>query len=516
MQSVSIRSLAINFPKTIRTNDYWLEKFPDLFAQTRQREVRRTPATDLIPIPSGIDLWLQEVTPFLADPFRGSVQRRVVAGDESSLLLECQAARSALTAANMTAADVDLAIVSSLFPSDVGPGLATHLAQQLGLCCPAWNLESTCASALIALQTAQAFIQTGTYRQILIVVSHIGSQAVNDADTLSWSMGDGAAAMVVGADRANRGILSTQIVPTIATCGAYTHELTIDAHGTPRIQTGTGENVSSLALTAADTVRECCQSAVAAAGISLDRIDYFAFNTPTAWYASVCAKALGIDPARVIDLYPTYANIGPVFPLANLYHAAASGKIRPDDLVLVYANGAGATAAAMVMRWGDVALGNASTELVTIRSANAFAKRLVEKRATKAVESFVPPPSNAVASTGKGIKERILAVPVGDRHAILELYLVESLANLRQLSPADLDPQVVLITLLDSLLAVIFRSQLEASLEIRVPMEQFLGERNIHNLTEFLLDRISIAEMMGAVMRDEGDVDRSGREVFSL
>jgi 3-oxoacyl-[acyl-carrier-protein] synthase III len=509
MQPVSIRSLAINFPQTIRTNDYWLEKFPDLFAKTRQREVRRTPATDLIPIPSGIDLWLQEVTPFLADPFRGSVQRRVVAGDESSLMLEAQAARSALAAANLTAADVDLAIVCSLFPSDVGPGLATYLAQQLGLSCPAWNLESTCASALIALQTAQAFVRSGTYRQILIVVSHIGSQAVDDADTLSWSMGDGAAAMVIGADRSNRGILSMQIVPTIATCGAYTHELTIDADGNSRIQTGTGENVSSLAVTAADTVRECCQSAVAAAGMSLDRIDYFAFNTPTAWYASVCAKALGIDLERVIDLYPTYANIGPVFPLANLYHAAANGKIRPDDLVLVYANGAGATAAAMVMRWGDVALGNASTEVVTIEPSNA-------KRATKAVESFVPPLSNAVAITGIGIKERLLAVPSGDRHAILEPYLVESLANLRQLSPADLDPQVVLITLLDSLLATIFRSQLEASLEIRVPMEQFLGERNIHNLTEFLLDRISIAEMMGAVVRDEGDVDRSGREVFSL
>ncbi|WP_310424061.1 3-oxoacyl-[acyl-carrier-protein] synthase III C-terminal domain-containing protein [Chamaesiphon sp. VAR_48_metabat_135_sub] len=501
MQSVSIRSLAINFPQTIRTNDYWLEKFPELFVKTRQREVRRTPATDLIPIPSGIDLWLQEVTPFLADPFRGSVQRRVLADDESSLLLECQAARSALTAANLAAADVDLAIVSSLFPSDVGPGLATHLAQQLGLSCPAWNLESTCASALIALQTAQAFIQTGTYRQILIVVSHIGSQAVNDADTLSWSMGDGAAAMVVGADRTNRGILSTQIVPTIETCGAYTHELTIDSHGNPRIQTGTGENVSSLAVTAADTVRECCQSAVAAAGISLDRIDYFAFNTPTAWYANVCAKALGIDRERIIDLYPTYANIGPVFPLANLYHAAASGKIRPDDLVLVYANGAGATAAAMVMRWGDVALGSASTELVTIRSS---------------IESFVPLASNPVASGGIGIKERLLAVPVGDRHAILEPYLVESLANLRQISPADLDPQVVLTTLLDSLVATIFRSQLEASLEIRVPMEQFLGERNIYNLTEFLLDRMAISEMMGGVVRDEGDVDRSGREVFSL
>jgi 3-oxoacyl-[acyl-carrier-protein] synthase III len=500
MQSVNLRSLAINFPQTIRTNDYWREKFPDSIAPTKQRR-GITASADLIPTPSGIDLWLQEVTPYLADPFRGSVQRRVVVADESSLRLESQAARSALAAANLTAEDIDLAIVCSLFPTDVGPGLATHLSQQLGLRCPAWNLESTCASALIAIQTAQAFLQAGVYRQILIVVSHIGSQAVNEADTLSWSMGDGAGAMVVGLSHTDRGILSTIVLPTIATCGAYTHELTIDSQGNPRIQTGTGENVSSLAVTAADTVRECCHSAVAAAGISLDRIDYFAFNTPTAWYASVCAKALGIDLERVIDLYPTYANIGPVFPLANLYHAAAAGKIRSGDLVLVYANGAGATAAAMVMRWGEVALGGSEDEVVTIGSS---------------IDSHLPSASSAVASSGMGIKERILAVPSGDRHAILEHYLVESLANLRQLSPADLDPQVVLTTLLDSLVATIFRSQLEASLGIRVPMEQFLEERNIRDLTEFLLDRMAMAQTISGVVRDEGDVDRSGREVFSL
>jgi 3-oxoacyl-[acyl-carrier-protein] synthase-3 len=198
MQSVNIHSLAISFPQTIRTNQYWLEKFPQLFAQTKQRQFRLTKSADLIPTDNGIDLWLQEVAPYMADPFRGSVQRCVLAADESSLILECRAAQAALQAANLAADDIDLAIVAALFPSDVGPGMATHLAQRIGLSCPAWNLESTCASALIALQTAQAFLQTGTYRQILIVVSHIGSQAVDDADTLSWSMGDGAGAMVVG------------------------------------------------------------------------------------------------------------------------------------------------------------------------------------------------------------------------------------------------------------------------------------------------------------------------------
>ncbi|MEH2408391.1 hypothetical protein [Nostoc sp.] len=66
-----------------------------------------------------------------------------------------------------------------------------------------WNLESTCSSALIALQNAQALIQTGIYRNVLVVVSHIGSNTVNEEDTLSWSMGDGAGAFVVDSLKPN-------------------------------------------------------------------------------------------------------------------------------------------------------------------------------------------------------------------------------------------------------------------------------------------------------------------------
>jgi 3-oxoacyl-[acyl-carrier-protein] synthase-3 len=46
-----------------------------------------------------------------------------------------------------------------------------------------------------------------------------------------------------------------------------------------------------------------------------------------------------------------------VLPIANLYHAAQSGKIHENDLVLVYTIGSASTAAATVIRWGEVAVG---------------------------------------------------------------------------------------------------------------------------------------------------------------
>ncbi|MHC5772099.1 MAG: 3-oxoacyl-ACP synthase, partial [Nostoc sp.] len=60
-----------------------------------------------------------------------------------------------------------------------------------------------------------------------------------------------------------------------------------------------------------------------------------------------------------IDLHKRYANIGPMLPLVNLYHGAEAGRLRENDLVLVYTIGSVSNAGATVMRWGDVALGPA-------------------------------------------------------------------------------------------------------------------------------------------------------------
>jgi len=493
VKSVGIRSLAVSFPQAIRTNDYWLQKFPELGIQTRQARLPKS--VELSSNENGIDLWLQEVKPYLSDPFRGSVKRRVLASDESSLMLECRAAQNALKAAKLSPDEVDLAIVSSLFPKTVGPGQATHLAEQLGLRCPAWNLESTCASALIALQTAQAFLQTGVYRntstgsvhRILIVVSHIGSHAVKETDTLSLSMGDGAGALVVGEVKPSQGILSTKIMPTTTTHGAYVHELVIDSFGKPKIQTSTGENMSILAETAVDFVRQCCLEAVREAGVSLDEIKCFAFNTPTAWYAMLCAKALEIDPNRVINLYPLYANIGPVFPVANLAHAVSSQKIRENDLVLVYANGAAGTAAATVMRWSDVAIGSSPTE--TLKQPQPERPIYLTK-----LRDQTPSP----VKVGCDLKEKLLKVKLSERESMLKAYLLEWLASLSQLSPNNLDEQICLTTMLDSLTAIAFRSQIETDLQIRVPIEKFLGENTLWHLTEFLLNQLAVAELMAS------------------
>ncbi|MEM7760801.1 MAG: 3-oxoacyl-[acyl-carrier-protein] synthase III C-terminal domain-containing protein, partial [Cyanobacteria bacterium P01_A01_bin.40] len=194
--------------------------------------------------------------------------------------------------------------------------------------------------------------------------------------------------------------------------------------------------------------------------------------------------ALGISPERTINLYPRYANIGPVFLIANLYHAAQSGRLRENDLVLVYTNGAGATAGAMIMRWGNVALGEVPAPP---------RKDTLEQEAIHLAEVDFAEESDTEAASLT--KQQLLAAKPGARQQMLEAYLLEWLGNSLRLSPNELSAQQSFSSLLDSLLALVFRSQIESDFGLQVPMEDFFGDNTIARLAEQLLDRLLLEDL---------------------
>jgi 3-oxoacyl-[acyl-carrier-protein] synthase-3 len=355
--TAGIRALAVSFPRTVRTNEHWRERYPEMVADAEQKTLARIWAGPSGPAASS-DPFDAEMAPYLSDPFRGTVERRVLAPGETSLMLEAQAAREALAAAAMTPGDVDLMIVSSFLPDTIGVGNAAFLARELGLRGAAWNLETACTSSVVALQTACALVQSGQYRNVLVVVSCTYSRVAEETDSLSWFLGDGAGAFVVGPAAAGEGFMGARVIHTGVTCGTFYYDLVADPGAAPRVRMqATAATGRVLKETAVPFLRECAEGAAHAAGVSLRDIDFFAFNTPTAWYAAFCTRALGVDPSRTISTYPRYANIGPALMTANLFHAAREGRVRKGDLVMVYAVGSVSSAAAAVMRWGDVSLG---------------------------------------------------------------------------------------------------------------------------------------------------------------
>ncbi|WP_041661143.1 3-oxoacyl-[acyl-carrier-protein] synthase III C-terminal domain-containing protein [Acaryochloris marina] len=513
-QAVGIRSLAVKFPSVIHTPEAWGEAFPELAAQAQARvRLPRKPQPGIDQdAESDLATWSQEVAPYLSDPFRGNVERRRLAVQESPRAIECQAAQDAIAAAGLQPDDIELMIASTLFSESMGIGNAPALAQQLGLRCPAWTLESTCSSALVALQTVRSLVQAGEYRTVLVIVSHFGSRVVDPADTLSWAMGDGAGSFIVTAQPDQQGVLATHVMSTTDTCGAYAYEFVTNDQGMPQLRMRTGESAGAIAETAVASVRTCCESAAAKAGISLDQISLFAFNTPTAWYASVCTRALAIPPERVMNLYPRYANIGPVLAVANLYHAAESGRLYQDDLVLVYTHGAGATAAATVMRWGEVALGPKPTapsrvtpEQETVRLASSLTSLPVT---ASDMETVAP-----ILTLSRAM---VQAAVSKDRLQLVETYLLDWIRrSLPALAPS-LSPDQPLATVLDSLMGLTFKSQIEVDLQVRVPMEQFFGEHTIAHLAEYILNQLELSVLRALPSDPHAETCADSRETLRL
>jgi 3-oxoacyl-[acyl-carrier-protein] synthase III len=357
--SVGMRSLAVSLPRTVRTNDYYRTRHPEIVAEAERKTLARVWSKNdaLARTTNAFDL---EMLPYVDDPFRGTVERRIVEPGQSSLPLEVDVAKKALVAAHMTPGDIDLMIVTSFLPDQAGPGNAAFLARELGLKRPAWNLESTCSSSLIAFETACALVQAKQYRSVLVVVSCTYSRVSDDRDTLTWFLGDGAGAFVVSSLPAGEGLLGQHSVTTQDTCGTFYYARVGETPGDSGIRIQCTKDTGRILQESAEPLlRECTDGALRAAGLGLKDIDFFVVNTPTAWYAAFCARALGVDASRTLSTYRSYANVGPVLMPVNLHQAAQAGRIKPDDLVLLYTVGSVSTASAAIMRWGQVGLGPA-------------------------------------------------------------------------------------------------------------------------------------------------------------
>ncbi|HTO71159.1 MAG TPA: 3-oxoacyl-[acyl-carrier-protein] synthase III C-terminal domain-containing protein [Myxococcota bacterium] len=353
--SVGMRSLALSFPRRIRTNDFWRERYPTLVAEEERKTLARLWKANERAAP--VDPFELAMGPYLSDPFRGARQRRVLEAGQPAASLELDAARRALDAAELRADEIDLLVCSSFLPDQIGVGNATPLARALGHQGAAWNVETTCSGALVALQNASALVRGGEFETALVIVSCTYSRVADEDDTLCWFLGDGAGAFVVSATPPGSAYLGAHSKNTGATCNTFYYEVVADERG-PRVRMDcTPETGRVLAETSGPYLHASCDGAAEAAGVKLSEVDFFVFNTPTAWYGEFCRRALGVPAERSIDTYPEYANVGPALLPVNLYRAAESGRLRPGDLVLVYTVGSVSSAGAAIMRWGDVALG---------------------------------------------------------------------------------------------------------------------------------------------------------------
>lgn len=352
----AIRSIAVAFPETVRRNQWWEDRHPELVANAREATLAKVWADF---DPGSASTYDRAIAKHLEDPFRGTVERRVMGPEDSAQAMEAAAAEAALAAGGFEAEDIDLILINALRPDSHVVGDAAYLVRRLGLRAPAIDFESACSSALVGFHLASDLIRAGRYERILVVACCTYTRDVDQGDSFSWFLGDGTAAFVVeAADRRREGLLGAHTVPTIETCGAFAYHLEL-VDGAPALRINADKRLAGKSIrdNSESFLRRCVDGALSEAGVSLSAVDFLVVNTPTAWYAEFCATALGMDMSRTVDNYPRFANCGPALWGNNLHTALCEGRVNPGDLVLGYSVGSVSTATAALFRAGDIATG---------------------------------------------------------------------------------------------------------------------------------------------------------------
>jgi 3-oxoacyl-[acyl-carrier-protein] synthase-3 len=131
----------------------------------------------------------------------GMKERRIAGDNESNSDMGACAGKNALEKSSLKPEDIDFIIVSTITPDFPFPSTACLIQKKLGLeNAAAVDIQATCSGYLYALDMAKAFVESGRYKNILVVASEKLSSIVDYQErTTCVLFGDGAGACIVSA-----------------------------------------------------------------------------------------------------------------------------------------------------------------------------------------------------------------------------------------------------------------------------------------------------------------------------
>ena len=120
------------------------------------------------------DEWIRE---------RTGVRNRHIAGEETSSFMASEAAKRAVENAGISPEEIDLILVASSSPDVIFPSVACEVQKAIGAVhASGYDMQAACTGFVFAYQTAQAYIEAGFYKTILLIGSEALSTMVDWTD----------------------------------------------------------------------------------------------------------------------------------------------------------------------------------------------------------------------------------------------------------------------------------------------------------------------------------------------
>ncbi|WP_315854733.1 beta-ketoacyl-ACP synthase III [Alienimonas chondri] len=287
----------------------------------------------------------------------GILERRHAAKDQATSDLCLPAARDALHAAGLKAADIDLLVVGTFTPDQSCPSTANLVQHRLGLDAPAFDVQAACSGFMYALVTAAQYVATGNAKHALVIGADLNSRIVNPKEmTVAPLFGDGAGAVVLSAGGPDQGLVRYQL----GSDGSGGPLLEIPHGGTrcPLTQEGLVEGKQYLAMDgrtvfkwAVEAIEHSIGHVLETEGLQPSDIAAYFLHQANIRILDHASGCLGLDPDKVWNNLSRYGNTSAASIPLCLDEAVRQGRVEPGDALLLCGFGAGLTWGTGVLRW---------------------------------------------------------------------------------------------------------------------------------------------------------------------
>jgi len=290
----------------------------------------------------------------------GIRERRVAAAGETTSDMAAEAARRALTAAELDPKQIDLIIVATVTPDMPLPATAMFVQQKIGARpdCPGFDISAACAGFVYGLSVANAYVSAGAARHVLVVGVELLSRVLDWKDrTTCVLFGDGAGAVIVSPSRKDgRGIVSTHLYAD----GSLAPALCIPAGGSR--EPASVETVSSgrhfvrmagqdIFKFAVKSLASSCVVALTSNGLAAQDVDWVIPHQANIRILDGVSKRCGVPMEKFFLNIEKYGNTSSASVPIALDEAVRGGHARSGQNLLLCALGGGVAWGSALVRW---------------------------------------------------------------------------------------------------------------------------------------------------------------------
>ncbi|MGP1906621.1 beta-ketoacyl-ACP synthase III [Metabacillus sp. JX24] len=272
----------------------------------------------------------------------GIEERRLAEDDMDTSDMAYYAAKKAIENAGLTAEDLDMILVATVTPDQPFPTVACMLQEKLGARkVAAMDLSAACAGFMYGLITAQQFIETGAYKNVLVVgVEKLSKITDWDDRNTAVLFGDGAGAAVVSSVSEGNGFLS--------------FELGSDGSGGKHLYQDekivmNGREVFKFAVR---QMGESSVNVIEKAGLKKEDVDFLIPHQANIRIMEAARERLELPVEKMSKTVHKYGNTSAASIPISLVEEIEAGTVKDGDVVVMVGFGGGLTWGAIAMRWG--------------------------------------------------------------------------------------------------------------------------------------------------------------------